>query len=530
MKQASGQMNLFDLGMLCGRTSPAHSLPTRAKTSVSSSKNFVGSKTKEPLFLNLQGGGGLIQEPSWEKGIPSLGGCLMLNFGECPNVVEESGLWQILEANVPQKYFLSARACVGVLRRAERRGKELPEILETALKQQIERWQKYGSPLPQNIAMQKLVYPSCARTLTARQDGSPCIDRGQEIVVERCDAFLPLAGDKAGSVGYTENKSHTLRAESPTACVVGIDIYNATTTGKVSKTLNSAATDSDHIPCVCYDARGNGDGDTVPTITGDHNSRITDYTAVCCMGIDSYNGQITEEVSSTLGVNCGMASGRQGVIFAIDRAAFNQGQNAKYDIGIDESGIAQTVVARGPSAVCYAVGNGQTAQLSLSETARTLNCMHDPKAVLYPVYCLQGNGIDRADTAGCNGKGVTENVSYTLNTVDRHAVCCEAEGHTHDFLVRMREGKDGGGKGALVQEDKSGTIACNNDQVLFQKAETQYIVRRLTPLECCRLQGMPDWWLDGVEGSDAARYKMFGNGMALPNALYIMEGFIDNDR
>src|SRR5699024_12548054 len=48
-----------------------------------------------------------------------------LNFGECPNVVEESGLWQILEANVPQKYFLSETACLGVLRRAERRGKKL---------------------------------------------------------------------------------------------------------------------------------------------------------------------------------------------------------------------------------------------------------------------------------------------------------------------------------------------------------------------------------------------------------------------
>lgn len=71
--------------------------------------------------------------------------------------------------------------------------------------------------------------------------------------------------------------------------------------------------------------------------------------------------------------------------------------------------------------------------------------------------------------------------------------------------------------------------ACNNGQVLFQKAETQYIVRRLTPLECCRLQGMPDWWLDGVEGSDAARYKMFGNGMALPNALYIMEGISETE-
>ena len=48
-------------------------------------------------------------------------------------------------------------------------------------------------------------------------------------------------------------------------------------------------------------------------------------------------------------------------------------------------------------------------------------------------------------------------------------------------------------------------------------------VRRLTPLECCRLQGFPDWWCDGVEGSDTAQYKMWGNGVALPCVLYIME-------
>lgn len=49
-----------------------------------------------------------------------------------------------------------------------------------------------------------------------------------------------------------------------------------------------------------------------------------------------------------------------------------------------------------------------------------------------------------------------------------------------------------------------------------------YIVRRLTPLECCRLQGFPDWWEDGVEGSDSARYKMWGNGIALPCAVDVL--------
>ena len=51
-----------------------------------------------------------------------------------------------------------------------------------------------------------------------------------------------------------------------------------------------------------------------------------------------------------------------------------------------------------------------------------------------------------------------------------------------------------------------------------------YVVRRLTPTECARLQGFPDWWCDGIPHGDAAEYKMWGNGMALPCALYVMEG------
>ena len=50
------------------------------------------------------------------------------------------------------------------------------------------------------------------------------------------------------------------------------------------------------------------------------------------------------------------------------------------------------------------------------------------------------------------------------------------------------------------------------------------VVRRLTPLECCRLQGMPDWWCADVPHKDAPEYKMWGNGMALPNVLFVFEG------
>lgn len=71
-----------------------------------------------------------------------------------------------------------------------------------------------------------------------------------------------------------------------------------------------------------YDARGNGSGGICPTITGDHNGHISDYTGIVCIPI-----------------------------FSIDRAAFNQGEKAQYDFNIRDDGLMQTIVAKGPNAV-----------------------------------------------------------------------------------------------------------------------------------------------------------------------------------
>lgn len=66
---------------------------------------------------------------------------------------------------------------------------------------------------------------------------------------------------------------------------VSVDLYNLTI-GGISKTMNSAATDSDHIPCaIVLDARGNGGGGICPTITGEHQSSISDYTAIIVEGV-----------------------------------------------------------------------------------------------------------------------------------------------------------------------------------------------------------------------------------------------------
>ena len=156
------------------------------------------------------------------------------------------------------------------------------------------------------------------------------------------------------------------------------------------------------------------------------------------------------------------------------------------------------------------------------------------------VWCLQGNGIDRADTAGCNGRGWREDVSYTLNTIDRPAVCYDMT-HANDVIrdcghicptLQGRMGTGGNqipiciGNGQVDQlrmSDKVGALNCMHDQ---QCVMLHHIVRRLTPLECERLQGYPDGWTDIGDwtdskgklhkAADAPRYKAIGNSIALP--------------
>ena len=82
--------------------------------------------------------------------------------------------------------------------------------------------------------------------------------------------------------------------------------------------------------------------------------------------------------------------------------------------------------------------------------------------------------------------------------------------------------------------DKTGALNCMHDQQMIlaktDEPQRKYIVRRLTPLECCRLQGFPDWWEDGVQGSDSARYKMWGNGIARPCAVDVLRRIVKEVR
>lgn len=171
-------------------------------------------------------------------------------------------------------------------------------------------------------------------------------------------------------------------------------------------------------------------------------------------------------------------------------------------------------------------------------------------------FCIQGNCIDRADTAGCNGAGWNKDVSYTLNTIDRHAVAYSNSsfgGYTEGLGTLKASGGDYGGGSESVVVDL-----------------IKWIVRRLTPLECERLQGYPDHWTElpkiedmtdeeysfflkaflldkEIRGKtvkkpptktalvkwhnkldcDGNRYKALGNSLAIPCALRVVGGIAD---
>lgn len=81
----------------------------------------------------------------------------------------------------------------------------------------------------------------------------------------------------------------------------------------------------------------------------------------------------------------------------------------------------------------------------------------------------------------------------------------------------------------ILLEEHSRTLDCMHDAqtVLHRDNSGKYIIRRLTPLEAVRLQGLPDWWLDGVKAGDAPKYKLMGNGLALPNAYFVIESIVN---
>lgn len=138
----------------------------------------------------------------------------------------------------------------------------------------------------------------------------------------------------------------------------------------------------------------------------------------------------------------------------------------------------------------------------------------------------------RTANTGANGSGVAEEVASTLSCLHEAPIVAGPA----PVMLKMRHTgtpNAGGGEGAMWGEDVSYTLSTSQDQTMFQPDADGYVVRRLTPVECERLQGFPDGWTyigEWVDSkgktrstTDSARYKALGNSFAVPVVRWIGE-------
>ena len=130
-----------------------------------------------------------------------------------------------------------------------------------------------------------------------------------------------------------------------------------------------------------------------------------------------------------------------------------------------------------------------------------------------PVFCITGNAIDRQPQNGGNGIGYQTDIAYTLTATDHHAV------FSRQRVDIFRENDVASTESARQYKDATDLILSADDRSMGA-----YLIRRLTPLECERLQGFPDGWTDLPGASDSARYKALGNSVAIPCVVYVMRG------
>ena len=289
-EQMEGQVSLYDLDIWSGKMSQELSVQMVEQTSKPSSKRSSRSQKKTlPICLMLVNGQSRdASMMSWADG-QLLGEYMTLSFGECPKEENASRLSQILEAYPPQRYSLSAKACQGILNRAERRGKKLPEELERALRAQAEL-STHGTPKAQECTVKTECGTASTQTRTEDRTEIACFVL-QGNVIDIADTA------RCNGKGWREDVCYTLNTiDRPAVMAFAQNQVGEVRVSSMSGTLNTNSNASGRNSPLVYDARGNGDGQTVHTMTGDHQNRVTDYTALC-IG----NGQMNQSVDDKAG-------------------------------------------------------------------------------------------------------------------------------------------------------------------------------------------------------------------------------------
>lgn len=475
------QVCLFDPAGSAGKTYRAHSPAERrnTRTSVLSWRKSLELKAIPFLSLDLTPGyGNLLGEFYWELISPWLGESSMLNTGPAPlNAVDVYSLSQILEGSPHRRYYLSRTACLGILRRAEERGKELPPQLKTALMMQAGIIT--SAPRPREMK---------AYHINQRDEGidlhgiSGALMATSNMQMQTFITGEPVAfaANQRDEVRDLHDVAGAIQAQpgmkQQTFIAAGFCAGAAPTAGgigyqeEISPTLKAAESGTNMVPSVLC--------------LNDQGGSVMDCT---------------EDVTGTLRAQ---EHGHQPLVFE------NHGIDARYT---GPHKVAPTMSAR------YGTGGNNV-----------------PLVEQEPVFCITGNAIDRQPQNGGNGIGYQEDIAYTLTATDHHAVFSRqrVDVFKDDEVASTESARQHKDATDLVYQETVGALTSSdrkgpNSQYVGQDklvVEGPLLIRRLTPLECERLQGFPDGWTDLPGASDSSRYQALGNSVAIPCVEYIMRG------
>ena len=474
---ANGQLTMLELEAAEGAGAPPKRRPGKLDSELVSIPYF---------HLDLASGSvDLFGQRHWELRSPWRKGKRPLNTGAAPRIPIRVPLSGILEANPAQKYYLSKVACIGILRRAFERGKELPQKLERALRIQAG---------------------------LMRPDGQPT---GLEAYhINQRDEGIDLHG-VSGALLATTNMQMQTFVTQPDEAVEGFDGFNGDLTGDVAATLGvncGMSTGRNGIMAFAANQRDEVRDlrDVAGALQASPGMKQQTFVAGFSAGAGSSAGGIgyNESVAPTLkgspGGNC-----MPSVLCLNDQggSVMNCSENISGTLRAQEHGHQPLVYEN------HGIDSRYTGP---HKVAPTMSARYGTGGNNVPLVeqeadaiCIAGNTVDRQPQNGGNGLGCQDDLAYTLIATDRHAV------YSRQRVDDFRHNDVASTQSARQYKDAT-------DLICQQAEACAHLIRRLTPLECERLQGFPDGWTDIPNASNSARYKALGNSVAIPCVEFIM--------
>ena len=480
-KNLDGQESIFGRDSACGKMSLALSQVggtlKRVKKSLGrifkrSSKRSSKLKNHTFMLLDLRPGAGNMLGAYWEYDPPWLGSFGTLNTSECPKDAVECSLWQILQATAPSRYSLSQTACLGILRRAKCRGKSLPPLLEAALRMQA------GLDPPAPISGEAKAYHINQRSEGIDLDGvSGALMATQNLQMQ---TFITNPGSSQSGpqmqIAFAANQRDEVRDLHDVAGALQAQpgLKQQTLVAGFSAGAGASAGTIGYQEDVSPTLKGSPSGNCMPSI-------------LC---INDQGGQIMECSENVTGTLRAQEHGHQPLVLRPTgpKVYENHGIDGRYTGPHD---VAPTMSAR------YGTGGNNIPLVQQEE-----------------VICIAGNAIDRQPQNGGNGFGWQRDISYTLTATDRHSV------YARQRVDQFKDDDVASTESARQHKDAT-DLVCQPPS--SWDADCRNLIRRLTPLECERLQGYPDGWTDVPGASDSARYKALGNSVAIPCVEYLMQ-------